>query len=182
MIESIISWIDLTRAVAFSALILSIVNTCFSWRRGRLLHEQEKRKTLRLDATLMHCFYNSDENTGDRFYEFQLMVRNPSDSNNAISQADLKITYITNERMTLTAIIRTNEFKSPSFVYGETSFLEVPKSISARDTIAGWLRFHIPKLIFLDNEIESHEILIRDTNGYTTSLVPILVQEYRDEV
>ena len=50
----------------------------------------------------MHCFYNSDENSGDRFYEFQLMVRNPSDSNNAISQADLKITYITNERMTLT--------------------------------------------------------------------------------
>ena len=103
MIESIISWIDLTRAVAFSALILSIVNTCFSWKRGRLLHEQEKRKTLQLDATLMHCFYNSDEATGDRFYEFQLMVRNPSDGNNAISEADLKISYITKERIAMTA-------------------------------------------------------------------------------
>ena len=130
----------------------------------------------------MHCFYNSDETTGDRFYEFQLMVRNPSDGNNAISEADLKITYITKERIAMTAKIRANETNSPSFVYGETNFLEVPKSISARDTIAGWLRFHIPKLIFSENEIESHEILIRDTNGHTTSIVPVLVQEYRDEV
>ena len=182
MIEAIISWLDLTKAIAITALMLSIVNTYLAWRRGRLADEQEKRKTLGLNITLIHSFYKNDEMTGDQFYAFQLTVRNPSDSSNAISEADLAITYLTKDRIQMIAKIRANENNSYSFVHGNYNLLNIPKSISAHDTISGWIQFHIPEVMLSGNEIESLQVTLRDTHGDTTSIEPIVVPEYCDEV
>ena len=135
-----------------------------------------------LGITLIHCFYKSDKMTGDQFYAFQLTVRNPSDSNNAISEADLAITYLTKDRIQMVAKIRANELNSSSFVHGDYNLINVPISISANDTVSGWLQFHIPEVMLSGNEIESLQIILRDTHGDTTSVEPIVVPEYCDEV
>ena len=181
MIDFIPSWLDLTMTVAVAGLSLSLVNSYFAWRRGRLAAEQEKRRILRLDTSLIHSFYQNDEKTGDRSYAFQLTVRNPSDSNNAISEVDLAITYLTTERIQMTVKIRANEPNSSSFVHGQQNLLEIPNPVTAHNTISGWLRFRIPAAVISGNEIESYKLILRDTHGDTTGVVPILVQEYRDE-
>ena len=144
--------------------------------------KQEKRRNLRLDTTLIHCFYKTDDETAERLYAFQLTVRNPSDSNNAISEADLVITYLTEDRIQMTTKVRADVANSSSFVHGENNLLNVPKFISAHDTISGWLHFFVSEVIILGNEITSHEIILCDTHGDTTSVEPIMVQEYFDEV
>ena len=137
---------------------------------------------LGLNVTLIHSFFKNDDVTDDQFYAFQLTVRNPSDSNNTISEADLAITYLTKDRIQMTTKIRANVQETFSFVHGNYNLLNVPESIPAHDTISGWLQFHIPEVILSGNEIESLQLILRDTHGDTTSIEPIVVPEYCDEV
>lgn len=181
MTENSIQWSDVATIVAFLALGLSIVNTYFSWRRGRLDASLEKRRLRRLEATLIHSYYKIHQDTGDRNYVFQLTVRNPSDSDNAVSEADLAITYITEDGIEMTSRVRSIELNTKNNYHGDLNFLPIPVSVSAHDTISGWFQFTVPVEMIKKVRIECYEIILRDTHHDTLTLSPILVQEYRDE-
>ena len=178
---SIISSIDWTLLIASVALVLSVINTYFSWRRRLLETDQEKRRKLQLEVSLVHCFYKTDPDSGGRLYAFQLILRNPSDARNAISEADLAITYITKARNQMTTRIRTNGPDISCFVNGDINIIPIPTPMSAHDTISGWLQFQVPVTIIEETEIDSYRIMLRDTAGNVTHVDPILIQEYRDE-
>ena len=181
MTGCIISSIAWATIIASMALILSLVNTYFAWRRRIFEADQEKRRKLNLEASLVHCFYQFDQASGDRLYAFQLTVRNPSDSRNAISEADLSITYITKDRTQMTVRIGTNGQNIMSFVQGEVRILPIPTQILAHDTISGWLQFKVPRTIHDETKIDSYQIILRDTAGHKTQITPILIREYYDE-
>ena len=178
---STIGSIDWAMIIASVALTLSVINTYFSWRRRLLETDQERRRKLRLEVSLVHCFYKVDPDSDGRLYAFQLTVRNPSDTSNAISEADLAITYITKECNQMTARIRVNEPNTSCFVHGDIKIILIPTPILAHDTISGWLQFRVPVTILKETKIDSYRIMLRDTAGNLTHVDPILIQEYRDE-
>ena len=114
-------------------------------------------------------------------YAFLVTVRNPSDSNNAISEADLAVTYLTKERVQLTVKLRADETAQFDPVQGKASELRIPVSIPAHDTVSGWLYFRMPPAMAADITIESYSLILTDTHGKASEVVPILIQEYRDE-
>lgn len=181
MISSFIAWFDLTKAIAIAGLCIALISSYFTWQNRRLAVEQEKRRAPHLLPSLVHGFFKNDESDGGRVYAFLLTVRNPSDSNNAISEADLAITYLTQDRVQLTVKLRANESKAVNFVKGQGEALTVPVSIPAHNTVSGWLHFHMPAPMLVGMEIEAYRLILTDTHRETTDVAPILVQEYRDE-
>ena len=181
MSEGYFGSIELATIIASLALIISLANTYFAWQRRLLESDQEKRRRLELDASLVHCFYKKDKKSGDRIYAFQLIVRNPSDANNAISEADLSITYVTKDRIQMTVRISANKKITSSFVQGNVHLISIPTQISARDTISGWLQFKVSNIILEETKIDSYRIKLRDTANRTTEVVPILIREYHNE-
>lgn len=172
---------DLTRTIAVAAFCISVVNLYFTWQGRRLASEQEKRRLPRLVPLLVNGYFQNEKNGGGRVYAFFVTVRNPTDSNNAIAEVDLSITYLTKDRVQMTLKIKANGPLATNFVRGQDERLPVPSLVSAHNTISGWIHFHIPAPILAGTDIESYRLIFTDTHREATSVVPILVQEYRDE-
>ncbi len=181
MLQSIIGWSDLTKALAVAGFCISLVSLYFTWQNRRLTLAQEKRRLPHLIPTLVHGYFqDSDDNSG-RVYAFRVTVANPTDSNNAIATADLSITYQTADRVQLTMKLRANEPAAKSFMKDQEEALVVPTAISAHNAVSGWLRFHVPAAMLANRDIDSYRLTLTDPHGETADIIPILVQEYRDE-
>jgi hypothetical protein len=59
--------------------------------------------------------------------------------------------------------------------------LAIPTAISAHNAVSVWLRFHVPAAMLANRAIEAYRLTLTDPHGETANVVPILVQEYRDE-
>ena len=173
---------DWALGIALIALALSVANTYFSWRHHRLEINRASLSRQLLKPSLIHSQYRVDRETGDRLYAFRLIIRNPSDSRNAVSEADLAITYVTNSQQEVTTTVGASAGESLSPFHCEVPILAVPKSIPAHDTISGWLQFRVRALVLQNAQVESYRLQLCDTSGKTVNLEPILVQEFRDEV
>ena len=77
--------------------------------------------------------------------------------------------------------LRANEPAAKPFVRDQEEALAVPTAISAHGAVSGWLRFHVPAAMLVNRDIEAYRLTLTDTHGETANVVPILVQEYRDE-
>tara|TARA_R110002020_G_scaffold58354_2_gene159929 strand:+ start:854 stop:1402 length:549 start_codon:yes stop_codon:yes gene_type:complete len=181
MTAPLLEWFDLTRTIAVAGFCISIVNLYFTWQGRKLANEQEKRRLPRLVPSLVNGYFQDAKDGSGRVYAFLITVTNPTDSNNAVAEVDLSITYLTTDRVQMTMKVRANERLAPSFVKGQDETLAVPASISAHNAISGWLRFHTPGPMLLDRDIESYRLILTDTHRENVSVAPILVQEYRDE-
>lgn len=176
-----IEWFDFTKTVAVAAFLISIFNLYFNWQSRRLARAQERRRLPRLVPSLINGYFQNDRDAGGRAYVFHVIVMNPTDSNNAIAEADLAITYLTADRAQMTIKIRANESPALNFVKGQDTNLSVPASISAHNAVSGWLRFHVPAALLTQMAIESYRLIFTDPHREEASVAPILVQEYRDE-
>jgi hypothetical protein len=181
MPRSIIGWFDLTKALAAAGFCISLVSLYFTWQNRRLTLAQEKRRLPRLIPTLVHGYYQDGKDNSGRVYAFRITVTNPTDSNNAIATAELSITYQTADRVQMTMKLRANERAAKSFVNDQDDALAVPAAVSAHNAISGWLRFHVPAAMLANRDIESYRLTLTDPHGETADIIPILVQEYRDE-
>jgi hypothetical protein len=180
-VPSPFEWFDFTKTVAVAGFCISIFNLYFAWQSRRLAHEQERRRLPRLVVSLINGYFQDNRDAGGRAYAFQVIVTNPSDSNNAIAEADLSITYLTTDRTQMTVKVRANQSLALIFVKGQDKTLALPASISAHSAISGWLRFHVPAALLKGISIESYRLIFIDPHREETSVAPILVQEYRDE-
>lgn len=176
-----LEWFDFTRTVAVAGFCISIFNLYFAWQSRRLAREQERRKLPRLVPSLINGYFQDNKDVGGRAYAFHVNVTNPTDSNNAIAEADLAITYLTPERTQMTVKLRANELPAMNFVKGQDATLAVPVSISAHSAVAGWLQFQVPASLLAGVTIESYRLIIIDPHRKEASIAPILIREYRDE-
>jgi hypothetical protein len=177
-----LGWFDFTRTVALAGFCISVFNLCFAWQSRRLAREQERRRLPRLVPSLINGYFQDNKNVGGRAYAFHVTVTNPTDSNNAIAEADLAITYLTPERTQMTVKLRANGgLPALNFVKDQDTTLAVPVSISAHSAVSGWLRFQVPASLLADVTIESYKLIFTDPHREEASVAPILIQEYRDE-
>lgn len=179
--SSPLDWFDLTRTIAVAGFGISILSLYFTWQGRKLAREQERRRLPRLVPSLINGYFQNDKSGGGRVYAFLVGVTNPTDSNNAIVEADLAITYLTAERLQMTIKVRANGELALNFVKGQDTTLTIPASISAHNAISGWVRFHVPAPMLAGIDIESYRLIFSDPHGEKASVTPILVQEYRDE-
>lgn len=178
---SLLEWFDFTRTVALAGFCISIFNLYFAWQSRRLAREQESRRLPRLVPSLINGYFRDNKDIGGRVYTFHVTVANPTDSNNAIAEADLAITYLTPERTQMTVKLRANGSPALNFVKDQDMTLAVPVSISAHNAISGWLRFQVPVSLLADVTIESYQLIFTDPHQEEASIEPILIQEYQDE-
>jgi hypothetical protein len=181
MLQSIIGWFDLTKTLAVAGFCISLVSLYFTWQNRRLALAQEKRRLPRLIPTLVHGYYQDGDDDRGRVYAFHVTVTNPTDSNNAIATAELSITYLTADRVQMTMKLRADESAAKSFVKDQEEALVIPTAISAHNAVSGWLRFHVPAAMLANRDIEADRLTLTDPHNETANVVPILVQEYRDE-
>jgi hypothetical protein len=179
MLQSIIAWFDLTKTLSVAGFCVAVVSPDFTWQNRRLVLAQEKRRLPCLLPTLVHGYYR-DAGHG-RIYAFRLTVANPTDSNNAIATAELSITYLTLDQLQMTMKLQANEPGAKSFMRDQDEVLAIPAAVSAHNAVSGWLRFHVPTAMLTNRDIEGYRLVLTDPHGETASVVPILVQEYRDE-
>jgi hypothetical protein len=173
---------DFTKIVAVAGFGISIVSLYFTWQSRIIAREQEKRRLPQLVPLLISGYFHNKKNGGGRDYAFLVAVKNPTDSPNAVADIYLSITYITADRLQMTTKIKANEPLAAIFVRGQNEALSVPCSVTAHNTISGWVIFYLPAPMLIGREIESYSLTFTDTHGEASSVVPILIQEYRDDI
>jgi hypothetical protein len=181
MLQSVIGWFDLTKTLTVAGFCISLVSLYVTWQNRRLVLAQEKRRLPHLIPTLVHGYYQDGHDSRGRVYAFRLSVSNPTDSNNAIAAAELSIIYLSADRVQMTMKLRANDPAAKSFVKDQEEALSIPTPISAHNAVSGWLRFHVPAVMLANRDIEAYRLTLTDPHGETANVVPILVQEYRDE-
>jgi hypothetical protein len=176
-----IAWLDPAKTVALASSFIALVSLYFTWQNRRLALAQEKRRLPQLIPTLVHGYYQDYENDRGRVYAFHVTFANPTDNNNAIATAELSITYLTADRTQMTMKLRANEPAAKSFLQDQEELFAIPTAISAHNAVSGWLRFHVPAAMLANRDIEVYRLTLTDPHGETANVVPILVQEHRDE-
>jgi hypothetical protein len=181
IIQAIIGWFDLTKALAVAGLCISLASLCLTWQNRRLTLAQERRRIPRLIPTLVHGYYQDGGGDRGRVYAFHVTITNPTDSNNAIATTELSISYLTPDRVQMTMKLAANEPTARPFVKDQEEVLVIPIAIAAHSAVSGWLRFHVPAAMLINREIEAYRLTLTDPHGETANVVPVLVREYRDE-
>jgi hypothetical protein len=187
MSQTVLSAFDFTKTIAIgslcisiASLLLSAINSYFTWQNRKLALRQEQRKAPALACSLIHGFQKSDGS--GRAFSVHVLVRNPSDSNNAIANAELVVQYLTTDRMLMTVKLETDERATKKFLRGQGDPIMIPAKIPAHETISGWLHFFAPEELLKGISIDSYSLVLTDTHEEKTSVAPNLMQEYRDEV
>ncbi|WP_157019466.1 hypothetical protein [Mesorhizobium xinjiangense] len=176
IITSIVDWFDLTRGIAVAGLLLAVFNTLHNYRRDR---RQELRRHPRLLPSLVNGFYRSDEASQGRIYALHVTVRNPSDTNNSISEAELTIRYKNAEHADITVRIPANSQKVEQLVATKDDILRIPIQIQAHNTVSGWLYFFVSFALIEGVLIEGYDLILVDTHGDVSRVAPNVMQEFR---
>ena len=180
MFQSVIDWFDLTKTLAvMSACISLVIFSCMA-KRSDLTLAQEKRRLPHLAPTLVNGYFQDVSEAG-RVYAFLITIVNPTDSNNAVAEAELSITYLTADRVQMTMKLLRSSKPAKTFVKGHSDPLAIPAAVAAHNAISGLLHFQLPKGMLVNRTIEGYQLTLTDAQGDAASVIPILVQEYRDE-
>ncbi|WP_092751139.1 hypothetical protein [Rhizobium aethiopicum] len=182
-----IGTLDFTKAIAVLSLFISIaslslglVNAYIAWQNRNLALRQDARKRPALTCYLSHGFHKTDES--GRAFSLLVQVRNPSDSNNAVADAELVIRYLTSERVLMTLKLPATRDGAGGFVRGQVDVLSLPAKVPAHEIVSGWLHFLAPEDLLLGRVIDGYDLEITDTHEAKTIIKANLMQEYRDEV
>ena len=180
--DSLADWFDLKGILASASFLISLISLYFTWLNRKLAMSQEERRVPHLILDLTSAFFKRSKLERGRQYAFHITVSNPTDTNNAISSAELAIAYLTTQGVELNVRLKANEPRAVGFVRGqEDSALSIPFSITAHTVVSGWLRFHLPGSISEAAEIESHRLILIDTHKQSSEISPSMIKEYLDE-
>lgn len=173
------SWPEIVTAiVAVVALIVSVISLYFSWQALRLENRREMRRQPVLIPLLLNGYVRVDHVGGARVYAFFISVSNPADTDNTVAELDLRVTYLTRERVQMTVKIGADETLAAEFPQGTPNVFSIPKRISAHDTVSGWCYFRGDAAVFNGVRIEGYSIVLTDSHRAASSVEPILVQEF----
>lgn len=187
MWQAIPESLDFTKTIAIVSLCVSIagfsvtlLNSYFTWQNRKLALRQEQRKVPSLVCSLIHGF----QKTGEigRSFSIHVLIRNPSDINNAVANAELLIEYLTERGILMTVKLQSVREMPDEFVRGQSDSVTIPAKIGSHEAISGWLHFFAPDELLKGRSIESYSLVLTDTHDQRTDISTNLIQEYRDEV
>jgi hypothetical protein len=150
-----------TAGAAFVAIAISLFSLSYARRALVLAEHQEERRKPNLAAHLIDSNFVEIEN-GDRIYAVSLSVRNPSDSDNAISNLELHIQYGLDGG--LGVIVKIPSILRVANSEDKRTCLVVPTRISAHNTVSGWSDFLVPAGVRDGRIIEAFELVITDSH------------------
>lgn len=119
-----------------------------------------------------------------QLFGFMVSVSNPTDINNAISQAELQVTYVLEKE--IKAVWRVPHSPAVAAIaYDATgntaNVLTLPLRVDAHQTVAGWLVFSLDNSVLTGRTIDSHQIILEDSHSASTTTEAIAVREWKNE-
>jgi hypothetical protein len=177
------NWTEmLSVMIAFVALVVSALSLSNSYRALHIARTQEERKKPLLVVELLNSHVDFRSEEGVRTYAFELSLRNPSDSDNSVGGAELRITYATSTNARLTVQLPASFTRGIAFSgVSNFRFLSTPLRLDAHQTLRGWFVFRVPNEVLGEGRIEEYSVVLIDSHGIETAVQAIMVREYRDE-
>ncbi|MGA2183160.1 MAG: hypothetical protein ABSH47_09035 [Bryobacteraceae bacterium] len=167
------------------SLLVSGCSAFFSWRYGRralaISENQEKRRQPQLRIYVANGYRRLVPKR--QLFGFLVSVSNPTDINNAVARAELRVTYLMENDVTAVCRIQHNAALGNNVGNDATpaSLLSLPMRIDAHQTVSGWLLFALDNDVIRNGTIDAHSLILEDTHGVPTETDPIMVREWRDE-
>ena len=137
-----------------------------------LAKTQDRRREPKLKAAFIGGDYTVDVPKGARTYHIRLSISNVSDSDNAVTRAELRLKYRLREGADIT--VRLQQLNSDDQ-------LQLPMRVAAHDAVAGWCRFLVMPEILRGNSIESYNIELTDAHDEMVSVAPLIMSERRSD-
>jgi hypothetical protein len=178
------TWPAIASAIAaWLAALLAYRSARTSKRALTIAKRQEQRRQPVLIPYLVEGYVRLvDDEQRFRLYAFLLSVSNPSDTDNAIAQLDLHVTYTTAEGLRMTVEVPANAMLGTAFVSSDSRSLGVPIRVDAHQTTAGWVYFRINESLLERVSIDGYMLVVTDSHGYHASVEPILIREFSHEI
>jgi len=182
MVPDTFSGSDIATAIAaWLALILSIFSIVISWKTQRLAQRQEERRKPILVPYFFDGYVRFNTDPFSRIYAFLVSVSNPSDSDNAVAEVDLQLTYTTQTGIQMKVKMRADPALESSFGDGSRS-LQIPARVDAHQTVSGWTYFRVEEALLKGAVIDGYSVVLNDSHGNLVALEPIMVREYGDDI
>lgn len=160
-------------AAAWVAAIYAISSARTAKRQFRLTRKQEARRSISLIGNLGRSYYEAADDS--HRYIFPLIVRNPSDMDNALVRAELWIGYSRNDGSNhVVKIPQDNRLVLAKNEPGE-SLLNLPVPLGAREAVSGALGFTVPIGLLKECNVEDLTLKLEDSVGAIVDIAPILV-------
>jgi hypothetical protein len=168
-------WADIVTALsALAALILSIVSLRVATAAQHLAESQERRKAPRLVIHLRNG-YSSTRSDGSRDFTFQVEVRNPTDSDNAIARAEMHLRYIVGDATPITLKLPSNKRHTQD--HDERNKLLPPCRIAAHDVHVAWVQFSVLPEMLNGRAIDKYWLVITDSHQAEVTLETSILRE-----
>lgn len=174
------------RLIAASALAVAILSAYFAGRaastarRALAISERdEKRKQPQLTVYLAKSYVSSKDETD--LYCALVSISNPTDINNAVARAELRVAVQGPENTEVVYRIPHNPELAEGGSAGEglgNGAFGVPIRVDAHQTATGWLLFTLSAHTTL---INSSWIFLEDSHGATTATEVISLGEWLNE-
>lgn len=174
--SNFLKWMPLAAVVAaWAGAIVAIFNARRSIQALRLAEQQEARRRPVLVPYLLRGYLRRVDE--DRIYMFLLSVSNPSDSDNAIAQIDLRIEYRTASNFLAAVYVPGVSLDDKMFGQDNHSRLEIPVRVDAHQTVTGWVFFRVKKALLEGCTVDTYVIVATDSHGERASIETALPQE-----
>jgi hypothetical protein len=160
-------------AVAVIALLVSMSQTRIAKKALRLSLLQDERSHARLEANLRNAVdWFSDE--ASRWIGVHVLVLNASDSQGALTEAELSITYRTSTGRLLVLKVPYN-VRSDDLPEGVARIV-LPAALSNNGAVEGWLTFQVHNSLLEGAAVESYTVTVYDSRGISANVQPIIFQ------
>ena len=167
---------------AVAAVVLAIRSTRISNKALRIAEHQEERHRPSFSLYLADGVVRSQtEAPARRVYAFLITLSSQSDSGNSVAHLDLHLTYSTATGIQMTVKIPHSSSLRYFFEHLDADPIEVPCSVGARETVAGWCFFEVSEELLRQSRVEAYRIVITDSFGHRTEKEPLAVMELLDE-
>jgi hypothetical protein len=167
---------------AWMALLLSVLNFFASRKALRISEQQEARRKPSVVAYLQEGYIAVGVKPGSRVYAILTSLSNRSDSNNAIAQATLLLTYVKYSGTRLTLKVSAEGELPSAFADKSANHIRVPIRIDAHQTVSGWCFFAVDDAILEDSHIDRTQVAFVDSHGNESTVEPLIIREYGNNV
>lgn len=168
--------------ISTAALLASLISLYFSARASRLAYRQEQRRKPNFSIALLNASVRTGNQEHPHIYAFNISVSNPSDIDNAIAKLELRLTYLTAAKVEMNIKVGCSDAENSQFLPGVRTALSVPTKVAAHDTASGWCYFPVPFKILENSQVEGYQIVLTDSHNIQSTIEPLIIQEYRDDV
>jgi hypothetical protein len=172
------------------ALLVSICSAFFSWRSGRnaaralaISENQEKRRQPQLGVYLVVNGFRRLL-PKRQLFGFLVSISNPTDINNSVARAELKIAYLIENDVSASCRIQHNPTLGETIgneTASSASVFALPLRVDAHQTVSGWFVFSLDNDVIGKGTVDGHSLVLEDTHGISTETDPIMVREWTDE-